>query len=282
MFSKTLRFLKPSDNEISAVYSEEVPEFTCDGSQGDNFVKAFSKDELSSIDQLRQRLPVFRWRSHFLYLLETNRLNILLIINLLKHSKYFSVVVITGETGSGKSTQLPQYIYEAGWLNARPTKDHPQGVTMAITQPRRVAAITLATRVAEEKNWKLGVQVGYSIRFEECSCPEKTVLTFLTDGMLIHELSRDPLLRRFRVIMLDEVHERSLHTDLLLGLVKKVLRKRPWDLRLVVSSATLQASILDMLLHKFSARTHWQHSPNTLSIMVAASALTPLIRNHLV
>lgn len=73
---------------------------------------------------------------------------------------------MTGETGSGKSTQLPQYVYESGWLNAKPSSLAPSGATMAITQPRRVAALTLATRIAEEKNWNLGAQVGYAIRFE--------------------------------------------------------------------------------------------------------------------
>ncbi|THD24195.1 ATP dependent RNA helicase DHX35 [Fasciola hepatica] len=130
---------------------------------------------------------------------------------------------------------------------------------MAITQPRRVAALTLATRVAEEKNWKLGAHVGYAIRFEECCTPQVTVISYLTEGMMIQELLRDPLLRRFRVVMLDEVHERSLQTDILLGLLKKVLRKRPYDLRLVISSATLDAkkyvdyfSDLDALIAKKS------------------------------
>lgn len=147
---------------------------------------------------------------------------------------YYRVVVVTGETGSGKSTQLPQYIYEAGWVKG--TSKY-----IAVTQPRRVAAITLATRVAEEKDCRLGNEVGYLIRFEDCFKPGRTHILYMTDGMLIQEMTRDPLLQNYRVIILDEVHERSLQVDLLLGLVKKILRKRLNDLRVVISSATLEA-----------------------------------------
>ncbi|CAL8082395.1 unnamed protein product [Calicophoron daubneyi] len=225
MFAKKPRFVKPDEeSSVDAILTEEVPEINEDGCTGSNLLCFNPEDPLNSIEQQRQHLPVFAWRTQFLYLLESNR-----------------VVIVTGETGSGKSTQLPQYVYEAGWLNAKPTPLASSGATMVVTQPRRVAALTLATRVAEEKNWKLGAHVGYAIRFEECRTPDVTLIAFMTEGMLIQELLRDPLLKRFRVIMLDEVHERSLQTDILLGLMKKVLRKRRYDLRLIISSATLEA-----------------------------------------
>ncbi|KAM3177691.1 hypothetical protein ACTXT7_004023 [Hymenolepis weldensis] len=205
---KRARFLKPGEEDL--IVSEEVDE-SSEGSVVSNITG------IRHIDQQRQSLPTFKWRSHFLYLLETSR-----------------VVVVTGETGSGKSTQLPQYIYEAGWVKG--TSKY-----IAVTQPRRVAAITLATRVAEEKDCRLGNEVGYLIRFEDCFKPGRTHILYMTDGMLIQEMTRDPLLQNYRVIILDEVHERSLQVDLLLGLVKKILRKRLNNLRVVISSATLEA-----------------------------------------
>lgn len=106
-------------------------------------------------------------------------------------------------------------------------------------QPRRVAATTVALRVAEEAGCEVGKEVGYSIRFEDVTS-EATRIKFLTDGLLIREALVDPLLSRYSVIMVDEAHERSISTDVLLGLLKKIIRKRP-DLRVIVSSATLQA-----------------------------------------
>lgn len=108
-----------------------------------------------------------------------------------------------------------------------------------IYQPRRVAATTVATRVAEEVGCKLGEDVGYSIRFEDLTSA-KTRIKFLTDGLLLREALADPLLSRYSVIMVDEAHERSLSTDVLLGVLKKISRRRP-DLRIIISSATLQA-----------------------------------------
>ena len=110
------------------------------------------------------------------------------------------------------------------------------------TQPRRVAAVSLAARVAEEMGVALGSTVGYSVRFDECNHREATRLLYLTDGMLINETMRDPLLSRYSIVMIDEAHERSLQTDVLLGLLKKVLRRRH-DLRLLVASATVDAEL---------------------------------------
>ncbi|KAF7512394.1 hypothetical protein GJ744_001329 [Endocarpon pusillum] len=159
-------------------------------------------------------LPIARHRQSLLYAVEQ-----------------FPVLIVIGQTGSGKTTQLPQFLEEAGWSG--------NGKVIGVTQPRRVAAVTVATRVAEEMRCNVGEEVGYSIRFED-KTSAKTRIKFLTDGLLLREALMDPLLSRYSVIMVDEAHERSLSTDVLLGVLKKIKKKRP-DLRIIVSSATLQA-----------------------------------------
>eukprot|EP00878_Enallax_costatus_P017824 GHUV01018730.1.p1 GENE.GHUV01018730.1~~GHUV01018730.1.p1 ORF type:complete len:646 (+),score=218.95 GHUV01018730.1:558-2495(+) len=159
--------------------------------------------------------------------------------------------ILVGETGSGKTTQIAQFIAEAGYAQDRKL--------IACTQPRRVAAMSVARRVAEEMDVELGEEVGYSIRFEECSS-NKTIIKFLTDGMLLREAMSDPLMSRYSVIILDEAHERTLATDVLFGLLKEVLVQRP-DLKLVVMSATLEAEkfqgyFLDAPLMKVPGRLH--------------------------
>ena len=114
---------------------------------------------------------------------------------------------------------------------------------IGITEPRRVAVTTLATRVAEEQNTQLGRRVGYSIRFDECFLRNQTKIKYMTEGILIREMMEDPLLKSYSVIILDEAHERTAQTDIIMGLLKKVLRKRR-DLRLIVSSATVDAEYI--------------------------------------
>ncbi|KAL4234591.1 ATP-dependent RNA helicase [Mactra antiquata] len=167
-----------------------------------------------SIEQQRQKLPIFKLRNHILYLVEK-----------------YQTVVIVGSTGCGKSTQIPQYLLEAGWGE----DNHVIGVT----QPRRVAAITVASRICDEKGSLLGGEVGYLIRFDDCT-DNTTKIKCMTDGMLIREIMKDPLLTQYSVLMLDEVHERSLYTDIILGLVRKIQVKRK-DLRVIIASATLDA-----------------------------------------
>ncbi|CAH0476075.1 unnamed protein product [Peronospora belbahrii] len=144
--------------------------------------------------------------------------------------KQHQVIVVEGETGSGKTTQIPQFLT---LLYANGTK------MVACTQPRRVAAMSIAKRVAEEMDVHLGQEVGYTIRFEDVTC-QRTKLRFLTDGMLLQHAMSDPLLSNYSTILLDEAHERTLSTDILFGLLKEVLPKRP-DLKVVVMSATLDA-----------------------------------------
>ena len=138
------------------------------------------------------------------------------------------VVVVAGETGSGKTTQLPKLCLELG-----------RGVrgSIAHTQPRRLAARTVAERIAEELGVELGEAVGYSVRFNDRSSAE-TLVRLLTDGLLLAEIQRDPLLRRYDTIIVDEAHERSLNIDFLLGYLRRILPQRP-DLKVIITSATI-------------------------------------------
>ncbi|XP_023586763.1 ATP-dependent RNA helicase DHX33 [Trichechus manatus latirostris] len=142
-----------------------------------------------------------------------------------------------GETGSGKTTQIPQYLYEGGISR--------QGV-IAVTQPRRVAAISLATRVSDEKRTELGKLVGYTVRFDDVTS-EDTRIKFLTDGMLLREAISDSLLRKYSCVILDEAHERTIHTDVLFGVVKTAQRRRKGlgklPLKVIVMSATMDVDL---------------------------------------
>lgn len=162
------------------------------------------------------------------------------------------ILVFVGETGSGKTTQIPQFVL---------FDDLPQTQRkmVACTQPRRVAAMSVAQRVAEEMDVKLGDEVGYSIRFED-KTSQKTLLKYMTDGMLLREAMNDHNLSRYSTIMLDEAHERTMATDVLMGLLKEVVVRRP-DLKIIIMSATLDAQkfqryFLDAPLLAVPGRTH--------------------------
>ncbi|KAM5146664.1 pre-mRNA-splicing factor ATP-dependent RNA helicase DHX16 [Mantella aurantiaca] len=165
-----------------------------------------------SIQEVRRSLPVFPYRE-----------------DLLKAIAEHQILIIEGETGSGKTTQIPQYLHEEGYTN--------NGMKIGCTQPRRVAAMSVAARVSQEMSVKLGNEVGYSIRFEDCTS-ERTVLKYMTDGMLLREFLTEPDLASYSVIIIDEAHERTLHTDVLFGLIKDIARFRS-ELKVLVSSATL-------------------------------------------
>jgi pre-mRNA-splicing factor ATP-dependent RNA helicase DHX15/PRP43 len=168
-----------------------------------------------SILKTRRDLPVHAQRDEFLQMYQKSQ-----------------ILVFVGETGSGKTTQIPQFVlYD----------DLPQNERklVACTQPRRVAAMSVAQRVAQEMDVNLGGEVGYSIRFEDMTS-QKTILKYMTDGMLLREAMNDHDLKRYSTIILDEAHERTLATDVLMGLLKEVVVRRP-DLKLVIMSATLDA-----------------------------------------
>ncbi|CAK9783357.1 unnamed protein product [Cutaneotrichosporon oleaginosum] len=170
--------------------------------------------QYKKILQQRKTLPVYDKMHEFLQIFEDNQ-----------------ITVMEGQTGSGKTTQIPQFVCYADL-------PHQRGKMVACTQPRRVAAMSVAQRVADEMDVQLGKQVGYSIRFEDMTEPGTTFLKYMTDGMLLREAMNDPLLERYSTIILDEAHERTLATDILMGLLKEVARKRP-DLKIIVMSATL-------------------------------------------
>ncbi|KAG8244813.1 Pre-mRNA-splicing factor ATP-dependent RNA helicase PRP16 [Homalodisca vitripennis] len=166
-----------------------------------------------TITEQRRYLPVFAVRQELLNVIREN-----------------SVVIIVGETGSGKTTQLTQYLHEDGYSK--------YGL-IGCTQPRRVAAMSVAKRVSDEMSSKLGDTVGYAIRFEDCTS-EDTVIKYMTDGILLRESLREPDLDNYSAIIMDEAHERSLSTDVLFGLLREVVARRQ-DLKLIVTSATMDA-----------------------------------------
>ncbi|CAL1697253.1 unnamed protein product [Somion occarium] len=174
-------------------------------------VSAFARNR--TLKEQREYLPAFACREELLKVIRDNQ-----------------VVVVVGETGSGKTTQLTQFLYEDGYCT--------HGL-IGCTQPRRVAAMSVAKRVSEEMECKLGSTVGYAIRFEDCTSSE-TKIKYMTDGVLLRESLNEGDLDRYSVIILDEAHERSLSTDVLMGLLRKILSRRR-DLRLIVTSATMNA-----------------------------------------
>ncbi|CAG0902665.1 unnamed protein product [Cyprideis torosa] len=184
--------------------SNEVPEWK---------KKSFGKKATLSIQKQRQSLPIFKLKDQLVQAVKENQ-----------------ILIVIGETGSGKTTQITQYLAEAGFT-ARGK--------IGCTEPRRVAAMSVAKRVAEEFGCRLGQEVGYTIRFEDCTSP-RTVIKYMTDGMLLRECLVDPDLKTYSLVMLDEAHERTMQTDVLFGLMKQTLKNHP-DMKLIVTSATLDA-----------------------------------------
>nr|GMC47767.1 pre-mRNA-splicing factor ATP-dependent RNA helicase DEAH1-like isoform X1 [Ipomoea batatas] len=222
----TLKFgskdTKAKSEDYQFVFEDQIDFIKAAVMEGVNVDQESAVDELetsvakSAFEKLqadRKTLPIYPYRDELLQAINDHQ-----------------VLVIVGETGSGKTTQIPQYLHEAGYTK--------RGM-VGCTQPRRVAAMSVAARVSQEMGVKLGHEVGYSIRFEDCTS-EKTLLKYMTDGMLLREFLGEPDLASYSVIMVDEAHERTLSTDILFGLVKDISRFRP-DLKLLISSATLDA-----------------------------------------
>uniref|UniRef100_A0AAY5KD00 RNA helicase n=1 Tax=Esox lucius TaxID=8010 RepID=A0AAY5KD00_ESOLU len=179
---------------------------------GGNKASYGKKTQMSILEQ-RESLPIYKLKEQLIQAVHDNQ-----------------ILIVIGETGSGKTTQITQYLAEAGYTTRG---------KIGCTQPRRVAAMSVAKRVSEEYGCCLGQEVGYTIRFEDCTSPE-TVIKYMTDGMLLRECLIDPDLGQYAIIMLDEAHERTIHTDVLFGLLKKTVQKRT-DMKLIVTSATLDA-----------------------------------------
>lgn len=170
--------------------------------------------EYEQLQEVRRSLPIYAFRKDLMKAIEDHQ-----------------VIVVVGETGSGKTTQIPQYLYEEGYCKRG---------KIGCTQPRRVAAMSVSERVAKEMNVELGHEVGYSIRFEDAT-NEKTIIKYMTDGMLVREFLSEPDLASYSALIIDEAHERTLNTDILFGLIKDVGRYRP-ELKIIIASATLDAN----------------------------------------
>lgn len=213
------------------------------------------KKKANTMKETRESLPMFQYREELLAAIEE-----------------YQILIIVGETGSGKTTQLPQYLHEAGVTK--------RGM-VGCTQPRRVAAMSVAARVADEMGIKLGQEVGYSVRFEN-NTTEKTVIKYLTDGMLLREFMTDPALSTYSVLIIDEAHERTLNTDVLFGLVKDIARFRP-DFKLLISSATMDAQkfseyfddapIFNVPGRKFPVELHYTPQPEANYLHAAITTI---------
>lgn len=248
--------------EIMKVKNEDDKEKASSGSYKDKYSKHLDKKKADrkKIDVQRKSLPVYACRDELIQLIDDN-----------------SVVIVVGETGSGKTTQLTQYLYEEGY-----TKNG----CIACTQPRRVAAMSVAQRVSYEMGVELGREVGYSIRFED-NTSRHTVIKYMTDGILLRESLSDPDLEKYSCIIMDEAHERSLNTDILFGLLRNIAMRR-YDLKLIITSATMDSAKFSNFfgsvpVFNIAGRTYPVeifHSTNVISDFVA-KAVSQAIDIHL-
>lgn len=220
-----------------------------------------AEQKARSIEETRKSLPVYGFRDQILSAVAEHQ-----------------ILIIVGETGSGKTTQLPQYLHEAGYTKG--------GMKIGCTQPRRVAAMSVAARVAEEMGVKVGNEVGYAIRFEDATS-DKTVLKYMTDGMLLRELLTEPDLGAYSALMIDEAHERTVATDIACGLLKDIAKARP-DLKLLISSATMDAvkfqkyfdnaPIFNIPGRRYAVDVHYTSQPEANYL---AAAITTIFQIHI-
>jgi pre-mRNA-splicing factor ATP-dependent RNA helicase DHX16 len=220
-----------------------------------------AEKKAASIEETRKSLPIYAFREQIIQAVAEHQ-----------------VLIIVGETGSGKTTQIPQYLHEAGYTKG--------GLKIGCTQPRRVAAMSVAARVAEEMGVKVGNEVGYAIRFEDATS-DKTVLKYMTDGMLLRELLTEPDLGAYAALMIDEAHERTVPTDIACGLLKDIAKARP-DLKLLISSATMDAQkfqkyfddapIFNIPGRRYSVDVHYTSQPEANYL---AAAITTVFQIHI-
>ena len=211
---KELKYMKfDLDNKkILKGVDEEEPQYVKENRKKINEFKLRKK--FLSMREQRESLPIFQFKEELRKQIGSNR-----------------IIIIVGETGSGKTTQLTQYLVEWGYA---------QYGRIGCTQPRRVAAMSVALRVSSEFGCKISEEVGYLIRFED-QCSEKTIIKYMTEGMLLRETLIDKNLSQYSVIILDEAHERTIATDVLFGLIKEAIKRRP-TLKLIITSATLNSA----------------------------------------
>lgn len=223
-------FAPPRKEPKNTVEMEEPLPRELEVTTGNSFRKAFSVpvERSEEIQTARLGLPVVGEEQKIMEAIYNN-----------------SVIVIWGATGSGKTTQLPQFLFEAGFGNP----ESPNPGLIGVTQPRRVAAVSMANRVSQELG-QYSDQVSYQIRFET-TVSKKTAIKFMTDGILLREIADDFALRKYSVLIIDEAHERSVNTDILIGMVSRIvdLRKSMSEedpsvkpLKVVIMSATLRIS----------------------------------------
>lgn len=177
-----------------------------------NCLKKQEEAKVKKLQESQENLPISKYRNEILQAVQENK-----------------VVLVAGDTGCGKSTQVPQYLMAAGYES------------IACTQPRRIACISLCKRVAYETLNEHGSEVGYQIRFDK-SKTSHTKILFLTEGLLLRQVSSDPMLSAYKVVILDEVHERHLSCDFLLGIMKCLTIQRP-DLKILLMSATINIEL---------------------------------------
>ncbi|KAF2012316.1 P-loop containing nucleoside triphosphate hydrolase protein [Aaosphaeria arxii CBS 175.79] len=255
---------KVQQDDYEFVFDESAaPQFVMDAASRLDPEKAKLEQMLNaaekkaqSIEETRKSLPIWAYREELMSAIQDHQ-----------------VLIVSAETGSGKSTQIVQFCRDFGL-----TKN---GMKVGCTQPRRVAAMSVATRVAEEVGCRVGEEVGYSIRFEQ-KTSDKTVIKFLTDGMLLRETLTEPDLASYSVIILDEAHERSVSTDLLMGLLKDLLRLRT-DLKIIISSATADsikfskffsdAPVFNIPGRRFSVDIHYTPQPEANYLQSSVSVV---------
>lgn len=203
----------------------------------------------SELSKIRIGLPVYQFKRKINKTLQEN-----------------DVLLVVAETGSGKSTQIPAYLDESNLFCSVKGKF---ARSICVTQPRRVAAITVAKRVAEEQGCTIGSAVGYRVRFDD-STQQTTRIIYATDGMLLRESMSDPLLSRYSVIVLDEAHERSLQTDILFGVVSRAMIARGYELK---GDDDEDAGSMDALIKRRMKEKAQQHDLPRLKVVVMSATL---------